>query len=170
MLKQSFLTLLHRVGWLGWWNMCSILSFIIWCCILSNSVIQGRDPGVITQSVCVSVCAHTILYFSNCVTQGRDPGVITQLMLRSRQRRRFMGHRTAPPPPQSARELDLSICQFVFLFVFGTVAKGSCHLRFSGIRPLRGGGVPPFSAKEKNLLFSDWFSVKGGGGGTPQFR
>ena len=31
--------------------------------------------------------------------------------------------------------------------------KGSCHLRFSGIRPLRGGGVPPFSAKEKNLLF-----------------
>ena len=31
--------------------------------------------------------------------------------------------------------------------------KGSCHFRFSGIRPLRGGGVPPFSAKEKNLLF-----------------
>ena len=31
--------------------------------------------------------------------------------------------------------------------------KGSCHLRFSGIRPLRGGGVPPFSAKEKILLF-----------------
>ena len=34
-----------------------------------------------------------------------------------------MGHRTAPPPSQSARELDLSICQFVFLFVFGTAAK-----------------------------------------------
>ena len=34
-----------------------------------------------------------------------------------------------------------------------TFTKGSCHLRFSGIRPLRGGGVPPFSAKEKNLLF-----------------
>ena len=33
------------------------------------------------------------------------------------------------------------------------ISKGSCHLRFSGIRPLRGGGVPPFSAKEKNLLF-----------------
>ena len=31
-----------------------------------------------------------------------------------------MGHRTAPPPLQSAQELDLSICQFVFLFVFGT--------------------------------------------------
>ena len=32
--------------------------------------------------------------------------------------------------------------------------KGSFHLRFSGIRPLRGrGGVPPFSAKEKILLF-----------------
>ena len=31
-------------------------------------------------------------------------------------------------------------------------SKGSCHLRFSGIRPLRG-GVPPFSTKEKNLLF-----------------
>ena len=36
---------------------------------------------------------------------------------------------------------------------FFRCAKGSCHLRFSGIRPLRGGGVPPFSAKEKNLLF-----------------
>ena len=32
------------------------------------------------------------------------------------------------------------------------IRKGSFHLRFSGIRPLRG-GVPPFSAKEKNLLF-----------------
>ena len=32
------------------------------------------------------------------------------------------------------------------------LTKGSFHLRFSGIRPLRG-GVPPFSAKEKNLLF-----------------
>ena len=31
--------------------------------------------------------------------------------------------------------------------------KGTFHLRFSGIRPLRGGGVPPFAAKEKNLLF-----------------
>ena len=32
--------------------------------------------------------------------------------------------------------------------------KGTYQKRFSGIRPLRGGGVPPFSAKEKNLLFS----------------
>ena len=30
--------------------------------------------------------------------------------------------------------------------------KGTCQKRFSGIRPLRG-GVPPFSAKEKILLF-----------------
>ena len=35
------------------------------------------------------------------------------------------------------------------------ITKGTCQKRFSGIRPLRGGvGVPPFSAKEKNLLFS----------------
>ena len=39
-----------------------------------------------------------------------------------------MGHRTAPPPPQSAQELDLSICQFVFLFVFGTAAKHPLYL------------------------------------------
>ena len=31
--------------------------------------------------------------------------------------------------------------------------KGRFQKRFRGIRPLRGGGVPPFSAKEKNLLF-----------------
>ena len=37
--------------------------------------------------------------------------------------------------------------------------KGSCHLRFSGIRPSRGGGVPPFSAKEKNLLFRSKNSI-----------
>ena len=37
--------------------------------------------------------------------------------------------------------------------LFSKTPKGSCHLRFRGIRPLRGGGVPPFSAKEKNLLF-----------------
>ena len=35
----------------------------------------------------------------------------------------------------------------------GPEGKGRCQKRFSGIRPLRGGGVPPFSAKEKNLLF-----------------
>ena len=39
-----------------------------------------------------------------------------------------MGHRTAPPPLQSAQELDLSICQFVFLFVFGTAAKHPLYL------------------------------------------
>ena len=37
--------------------------------------------------------------------------------------------------------------------VVGWFHKGTFHFRFSGIRPLRGGGVPPFSAKEKNLLF-----------------
>ena len=33
------------------------------------------------------------------------------------------------------------------------VHKGSCHLRFSGFCPLRGGGVPPNSVKEKILPF-----------------
>ena len=41
--------------------------------------------------------------------------------------------------------------------------KGSCHLRFSGIRPLRGGGTPPFPLRKKTFFFSHWFSVKGGG-------
>ena len=52
------------------------------------------------------------------------------------------------------------LCLLFWLMIFSLVMvddifydKGSCHLRFSGIRPLRGGGVPPFSAKEKNLLF-----------------
>ena len=40
--------------------------------------------------------------------------------------------------------------------------------KLSGLS-VKGGGVPPLSAKEKNLLFSDLFSVKGGGGGTPPF-
>ena len=31
-------------------------------------------------------------------------------------------------------------------------AKGTFQKRFSGIRPLRGGGVPPFSANEKNFF------------------
>ena len=31
--------------------------------------------------------------------------------------------------------------------------KGTCQKRFSGFCPLRGGGAPPLSAKEKNLLF-----------------
>ena len=32
--------------------------------------------------------------------------------------------------------------------------KGSCHLRFSGIRPLRGGGYPPFPLRKKTFFFS----------------
>ena len=42
---------------------------------------------------------------------------------------------------------------FSWFLLLGWAYKGTCHLRFSGIRPLRGGEVPPFSAKEKNLLF-----------------
>ena len=48
-----------------------------------------------------------------------------------------------------------------------TVGKGSCHLRFSGIRPLRGGGYPPFPLRKKTFFFSHWFSVKGGVGVPP---
>ena len=34
--------------------------------------------------------------------------------------------------------------------------------------PLRGGGgYPPFPLRKKTFFFSDWFSVKGGGGGYP---
>ena len=32
--------------------------------------------------------------------------------------------------------------------------KGSCHLRFSGIRPLRGGEYPPFPLRKKTFFFS----------------
>ena len=35
--------------------------------------------------------------------------------------------------------------------------KGTCHLRFSGIRPLSGGGDPPFPPKEKTLFFFPLF-------------
>ena len=46
--------------------------------------------------------------------------------------------------------------------------KGTCHLRFSGIRPLRGGrGYPPFPLRKKTFFFSHWFSVKGGEGVPP---
>ena len=38
--------------------------------------------------------------------------------------------------------------------------KKSCQKRFSGFCPLRGVGVPPFSAK---LFWAQWLSVKGGG-------
>ena len=45
--------------------------------------------------------------------------------------------------------------------------KGTCQKRFSGIRPLRGGGYPPFPLRKKTFFFSHWFSVKGGGGYPP---
>ena len=53
--------------------------------------------------------------------------------------------------PAASNFLMLLRPQFVIHKV--PVHKGSFQKRFSGIRPLRGGGVPPFSAKEKNLLF-----------------
>ena len=34
------------------------------------------------------------------------------------------------------------------------LSKGGCHLRFSGIRPLRGGGYPPFPLRKKTFFFS----------------
>ena len=33
------------------------------------------------------------------------------------------------------------------------VCKGTFHLRFSGIRPLRGGGYPPFPLRKKTFFF-----------------
>ena len=47
------------------------------------------------------------------------------------------------------------------------IHKGTFQKLLSGFCPLRGGLVPPNSVKEKNLLFSHWFSVKGGGGYPP---
>ena len=32
--------------------------------------------------------------------------------------------------------------------------KGTCQKRFSGIRPLRGGGYPPFPLRKKTFFFS----------------
>ena len=60
--------------------------------------------------------------------------------------------------------LSFSSLTFVFIVLFveyhrlgGScmVNKGSCHLRFSGIRPLRGGGYPPFPLRKKTFFFSD---------------
>ena len=54
------------------------------------------------------------------------------------------------------------------IFILLGLSKGSCHLRFSGIRPLRGGwGYPPFPLRKKTFFFSHWFSVKGGVGVPP---
>ena len=47
------------------------------------------------------------------------------------------------------------------------ICKGRFQKRFSGIRPLRGGGYPPIPLRKKTFFFSDWFSVKAGGGGPP---
>ena len=43
--------------------------------------------------------------------------------------------------------------------------------KLSGLS-VKGGGEPPLSAKEKTFFFSDWFSVKRGGGTplTDEFR
>ena len=45
--------------------------------------------------------------------------------------------------------------------------KGGFQKRFSGIRPLRGGGYPPIPLREKTFFFSPRFSVKGRGGVPP---
>ena len=50
------------------------------------------------------------------------------------------------------QDLDVDTLRLMLDYLY--LGKGRCHLRFSGFCPLRGGeGVPPFSAKEKNLLF-----------------
>ena len=44
---------------------------------------------------------------------------------------------------------------FFGMELFPLITKGSCHLRFSGIRPLRGGwGYPPFPLRKKTFFFS----------------
>ena len=60
---------------------------------------------------------------------------------------------------------ELQVEEGCFMLIQLFVCKGSCHLRFSGIRPLRGGwGYPPFPLRKKTFFFSHWFSVKGGVG------
>ena len=49
------------------------------------------------------------------------------------------------------------------------IFKGNCQKRFSRFYPLRG-GYPPFPLRKKSSFLPRWFSVKGGGRGTPQFR
>ena len=46
-------------------------------------------------------------------------------------------------------ETDINI-----VYDSGDVSKGSCQKRFSGIRPLRGGGYPPFPLRKKTFFFS----------------
>ena len=48
------------------------------------------------------------------------------------------------------------LCLFCFLQPSNSGSgKGSCQKRFSGIRPLRGGGYPPFPLRKKTFFFSD---------------
>ena len=56
---------------------------------------------------------------------------------------------------------------FPYYFPFSEWCKGTYQKRFSGIRPLRGGGYPPFPLRKKTFFFSHWFSVKGGVGVPP---
>ena len=60
--------------------------------------------------------------------------------------RKLPGNEDADTPP-------IAFAIYGMKLFYCEAPKGSCQKRFSGIRPLRGGGVPPFSAKEKNLLF-----------------
>ena len=47
------------------------------------------------------------------------------------------------------------------------LSKGRFQKRFSGFCPLRGGGDPPIPLRKKTFFFSHWFPVKGGGGVPP---
>ena len=58
----------------------------------------------------------------------------------------FFGFKEILSSPHKLLPID-----YVIMLIL--LRKGSFQKRFSGIRPLMGGGVPPFSAKEKNLLF-----------------
>ena len=70
-----------------------------------------------------------------------------------------LANKISPYQIQTHTASIINICFIIF-----TSHKGTFHLRFSGIRPLRGGGYPPFPLRKKTFFFSDWFSVKRGGG------
>ena len=55
---------------------------------------------------------------------------------------------------QNCRQPVFDVCKTRTGVLKTNIGKGRCQKRFSGFCPLRGGGVPPLSAKEKNLLFS----------------
>ena len=70
-------------------------------------------------------------------------------------------------PQKSNLDLNVTIT-ISYRRTFQCASKGTFQKRFSGIRPLRGGwGYPPFPLRKKTFFFSDWFSVKRGGGGYP---